>query len=153
MTHKQARYKSFGRDLALCSVLLSEDCFPPATFPSPTPSHYAGKTRIPPYIIGARYPQLNPHHFNHNRICSSTHTIGPSGNTPNTCPCLGESAAEGLRIALFQTCRAVVPAEWGKFPFKAAMKSIQMFSPSSSAPAPEAVCHSSCHTYCREVVS
>lgn len=63
---------------------------------------------------------------------------------PNTCPCLGESAAEGLRIALFQTCCAVVPTEWGKFPFKAAMESIQMFSLSSSAPAPEAACYSSC---------
>lgn len=37
-----------------------------------------------------------------------------------------------------------MPTEWGKFPFKASMKSIQMSSLSSSAPAPEAACYSSC---------
>lgn len=158
MTHKQAHHKFFGRNSALYSVYLK--ILPPLSFflslpfslsspphlslpPShtPSPNHYS---RDIFFRIGARYYQLNSDHFHSNIACSSTHTIGPSGHTPNTCRCLGGIRSRSALTCTFQNLFTLMPAEWGKFPFRAAMMSIQMFSLSWRAPAPEAACYSSC---------
>lgn len=129
------------------SPSLSFAFFPLPLSPSLLPMHPLQTITLHRNIffhIGARYYQLNSDHFNNNIACSSTHTIGPSGNTPNTCRCLGRIRSRSALTCTFQNLFTLMPTEWGKFPFRAAMRSIQMFLLSWSTPASEAACYSSC---------
>lgn len=156
MTHKQAQHKFFGRNLALYCFSENPPAFPSLSLslslflslpisPSLLPTHPLQTITLYSVLrIGARYYQLNSDHFNSNIARSSAHTIGPSGTMPNTCRCLGGIRSRSALTCTFQNLFTLMPTEWGKFPFRAAMKSIQMFLLSWSAPAPEAACYSSC---------